>query len=473
MDAEQFRRAGYQVIDWIADYRTQIADLPVAPAASPSDVRDAVDGLLGAPTDIASLLDALDERVVPYQVHTQHPRHAGWFPSNASLSSVLGDLAGAGLGTLGISWASAPALTELELAVTSWLRDEAGLDGQWQGSIADTASTCALAAMIVARERATAGASGEHGLAATGQRLRVYASGEAHSSIVKAVVLAGLGRQNLVPIRQDPASRGMDVAALAEAVAADRAAGFVPAAIVATIGTTATTAIDPIAPIVEFARGQDIYVHVDAALAGAALLLPEMRSIADGVDGADSLCWNPHKWMGTVLDTSLMYWHNVAEVEAVMSTDPSYLASKTDGSVVQLRDWGIPLGRRFRALRLLFQLRLDGLDEIRGRLRRDLAHARRLAELIASEPHWQVVAPTTLQTVVAVYGPSGPGADAATRAWVAAVNDSGRAHLTTAEVDGRLVVRVSLGVLSTEWDDVAAIWDAMREAAAREGSTSG
>lgn len=491
MTPEEFRVAGHALVDWVADFRTRLPDLPVAAAVAPGDVREAMPSAAPAdPGDVADLLAALDEIVVPGVTHVQHPRYHGWFPANASLASVLGDLASTGIGALGLSWQAAPALTEVEEVVCAWLADATGLPAGWRGSIHDTASTGCLVALLAARERASgAGGADGGGLQAEAAPLVVYATEQAHSSVVKAVRLAGFGSANLatVPTRPDHA---MDVAALAALMDADAVAGRRPAAVVASVGSTGVTAVDPVTAIAEAAAGYGAWVHVDAAMAGSALLLPEMRWLLDGdadgilraLDGADSLSWNPHKWMGTALDCSLLYLRDPGAVTSVMSTDPSYLRSAADGSVTQLRDWGIPLGRRFRALKLWFHLHLDGLDAIRARLRRDLENAAWLAGQVADASGWRVVTPTRLQTVclrheppglVAVDGTvvDGDALDRHTLAWAAAVNASGHAFVTPAVVDGRWLVRVSVGAETTTRDDLAAVWAILRETA--EGLTVG
>ncbi|HLI43503.1 MAG TPA: pyridoxal-dependent decarboxylase [Acidimicrobiales bacterium] len=470
MDPEEFRRAGHELVDWIADYRLRAATLPVRARVRPGEVLGA---LPASPPEeaaaFAEILHDLDAVVVPGLTHTQHPRNFAWFPSNASLSSVLGDITAAGLGALGITWQSAPALTELEQVVCDWMRQLAGLSEGWHGTILDGASAACLVALLVARERATDGSQRRSGLQGEPSPLTVYCSADAHSSVAKAALLAGYGSDHLRLLAPAGPARCMDAAKLDEAMSADRAAGRRPAAVVATAGTTGTTGFDPIGAVAEVARRHGAFLHVDAAMAGAALLLPEHRHLFEGIEEADSLCWNPHKWMGTVLETSLFYVRDPAELVGVMATDPSYLRSSVDGAVVQYRDWGIPLGRRFRALKLWYQLRLDGPEAIRRRLRRDLAHAARLGELVAAEPGWELVAPVQLQTVCVRHVPDGCGPDeldAHTLAWCEAVNASGQAHLTPSLLDKRWMVRVSIGAEPTEWDDVEATWRLMQEAAA-------
>jgi aromatic-L-amino-acid decarboxylase len=466
---EEFRTAGHALVDWVADHRERLAELPVAARTAPGEVAAGLaPSAPDRPEPLADVLADLERVVVPGLTQVQSPRYFGWFPSNASLASVLGDLASGGLGALGISWASAPALTEMEEVVTDWLRQATGLAPGWRGVIHDTASTACLVALLAARERAGGHSAARGGLQSLERPLVVYTSEQAHSSVDKAAVLAGYGAANVRHVAVDPPTFALDPGALAAAMAADAAAGRVPAAVVATVGTTATTAVDPVADVVQEAARYGAWVHVDAAMAGSALLLPEMRWLADGADRADSLCWNPHKWLGTVLDCSLLYVRDPDALVRFMATDPSYLRSAVDGRVTQYRDWGIPLGRRFRALKLWFHLRLDGLDAIRDRLRRDLGHAAWLAGEVAADPDWHLVAPCRLQTVVVRHQPpglTGEALDAHTRRWAAAVDDSGLAVVTPARVADRWAVRVSIGSEATERHHVENLWHLLRATA--------
>jgi aromatic-L-amino-acid decarboxylase len=298
--------------------------------------------------------------------------------------------------------------------------------------------------------------------------LVVYASAQAHSSVSKAVLLAGFGRDNLRLVPVDPVTLAMDTDALRQLMAQDVAAGRRPAAVVASLGTTGTTAFDSVEAIVPIAAEHGAWVHVDAAMAGAAMMLPECRPLFAGVEGADSFGWNPHKWMGTILDCSLLYVRDVQMLVRVLSTNPSYLRSASDGEVTQFKDWGIPLGRRFRSLKLWFHLRLAGADSIRDRLRRDLAHAQWLAGQVAAQPDWEVCAPVPLQTVCVRHIPDGMDGAALDRhqqEWAERVNATGRAFVTPALVEGRWLVRLSIGAEATERTDVEALWALCRESA--------
>jgi aromatic-L-amino-acid decarboxylase len=470
MTPDEFRQAGHSLIDWIADYRSNIEDKPVLAPVSPGDIRRSFP--VDAPTVPGSfdeLLAALDTRVVPGTTMVQHPMHYGWFPSNASLASVLGDLASSGLGGLGISWESCPSLTEVEEVVCEWLRQLTGISQEWTGTITDTASTGIFTAVLAARERASGMSQNTGGLVGHSAPLVAYTTSQAHSSVAKAALLAGLGWDNIHLVDVDPRTRAMDPEALRSAMADDVATGRIPAVVIANVGSTGVTAMDPLGSIVEVARPHRAWVHVDAAMAGSAMLLPECRHLFSGLEGADSLGWNPHKWMGTILDCSLLYVRDTEQLTRVMSTNPSYLRSAADGEVTQYRDWGIPLGRRFRAMKLWFHLHLDGIEAIQARLRRDLTNAQWLAEQVEQAQRWKMVAPLTLQTVCVRHEPDGlQGAelDAHTLDWVNRINSSGAAYMTPAMLDDRWFVRISVGVESTEHHHVEALWALLQQTVA-------
>lgn len=469
MNPEEFRTAGHQLIDWIADTRASVESKPVLAQVQPGEVRSKFETV--APTelvDIDHLLKELDDHIMPGVTNVQHPMHFGWFPSNASLSSVLGDIASSGIGSLGISWESSPALTEVEEVVCDWMRQLVGLSEDWRGSLSDTASSSCMVAMLVARERATDLAQNHGGTQSVAAPLRVYTTAQAHSSVAKAALLAGFGWDNIVSIRTDPVTYAMAPDALAEAMLADAEANMTPAAVVASVGTTGTTAFDPVDKIVEIAGRHGAFVHVDAAQAGTAMLVPEYRHLWSGVEGADSIAWNPHKWMGTILDTSLFYMRDVDLLQRIMSTNPSYLMSSADGQVTQYRDWGIPLGRRFRALKILFHLRLDGIESVKARVHRDIENAQWLEAKVGGEPDWEVCAPVQLQTVCVRHRPDGLSRDelnAHTLEWVRAINQSGKAYMSPSILDDEWMVRVSVGTELTEHAHLERLWELMRTAA--------
>jgi aromatic-L-amino-acid decarboxylase len=470
MTPEEFRALGHRLIDWIADYRTGIADRPVMARTAPGEVKARLPAAPPEqPEDFDGVFRDLEGIILPGLSHWQHPDFFGYFPSNASLASVLGDYLSTGLGVLGLSWQGSPALTELEEVVVDWVRQMVGLSGAWGGVIQDTASTCTLVALICARERSSGYGLARGGLQAEPRPLVVYASGQSHSSVEKAATLAGFGRDNVRLIATD-ADYALRPDALEEAVRRDVAEGRMPCAVVATCGTTVSTALDPIAAMADVARRHRLWLHVDAAMAGSAMVLPECRGMWEGIEGADSLVLNPHKWLGAAFDCSLYYVRDAVHLVRVMSTNPSYLQTAADDRVKNLRDWGIPLGRRFRALKLWCLIRAEGVGGLRARLRRDMANARWLAEQVRAAPGWRVLAPVPLQTVCVRHEPAGLAGedlDRHTRAWVERVNQSGKAYLTPAVLDGQWMVRVSVGAVPTQRRHVEALWRRMRDEAER------
>ena len=468
MTPDEFRRVGHRLIDWIADYRDGVGSRPVGPVTEPGWIKGqfpAEPPLRGGSLD--TVIADLDRLVAPGLVQWQHPRFFGWFPSNGLEAGVLGDLVSTGLGAIGLSWQSAPALTEIEEVMCDWTRRMFALPDAFSGVIQDTASTATLVALISARERTTGYAAGGGGFQAETRPLAVYVSDQSHSSVEKGVALAGFGRDL---IRRVPLGAGhaMDPEALDRLMCADAEAGVRPCAVVATSGTTSVTAFDPLGAIAGVAARHKAWLHVDAAMAGSALILPEARPLFAGIERADSIVINAHKWLGVPFDCTLYFVRDPAHLQAVMSTSPSYLHSDRDEQVRNYRDWGIPLGRRFRALKLWFVLREQGVEGLQARLRRDLANALWLADEVGRTPDWRVVEPVRLQTVCMRHEPaglSGEALDGHTRAWAERVNRSGQAWVTPALVDGRWLVRVSIGAVRTEREDVAAGWAAMRAAA--------
>ena len=465
MNPEEFRRAGHQLIDWIADYRARVEEFPVRSKLEPGAVRAGlpVSPPVG-PEPFEGIFSDLEEIILPGLSHWQSPDFFGYFPANSELASVLGDYLSTGLGVLGLSWQSSPALTELEEVVTDWMRQMVGLSDSWSGMIQDTASTSTLVALICARERASNYSLSRGGLQGEAQSLLVYVSGHSHSSVEKAALLAGFGRENLRFIATDE-NYAMKADALDEAIRTDMEHGLVPCAVVATTGTTTTTALDPVNAIAQIARRHNLWLHVDAAMAGSAMILPECRWMWEGIEAADSLVFNPHKWLGAAFDCSLYYVRDPQHLVRVMSTNPSYLQSAVDSKVKNLRDWGIPLGRRFRALKLWCLIREQGVERLQTRLRRDLANAQWFAEQVTATPNWRVLAPVPLQTICVRHEPpglEGDEMDQHTQAWVERVNNSGSAYLTPATLDGQWMVRVSIGSILTERLHVEALWELMR-----------
>lgn len=470
MTPEEFRRHGHRLIDRIADYRVGLAELPVRSPLAPGEVRAQLPAAPPqAAEDFAAIFADLDRIIMPGLSHWQHPSFFGYFPANGELASVLGDYLSTGLGVLGLSWQSSPALTELEEVVTDWMRQMTGLSESWSGVIQDTASTSTLVALLCARERTSNYSLARGGLQGAASPLIVYHSAHAHSSVEKAALLAGFGRENLHAVATDE-HYAMRPGALAAAIAADRARGLVPCAVVATCGTTTTTALDPIAALAAVAGANQLWLHVDAAMAGSAMILPECRWMWQGIEGADSLVLNAHKWLGVAFDCSLYYVRDPQHLVRVMSTNPSYLQTAEDDRVKNLRAWGIPLGRRFRALKLWCLIREQGVAGLAARLRRDLANAQWFAAQVAAAPPWRVLAPVPLQTICLRHEPpglAGNSLDRHTLGWAERVNRSGAAYVTPATLAGRWMVRVSIGALPTERAHVEALWALLRREAER------
>jgi aromatic-L-amino-acid decarboxylase len=468
MTPEEFRREGHRLVDWVADYRRRLAELPVMSRAEPGSVRGKLPvSPPESPEGWGAVFRDLEEILVPGLSHWQHPGFYGYFPSNGELSSVLGDYLSTGLGVLGLSWQSSPALSELEEVTTDWVRQMVGLSEAWSGVIQDTASTSTLLALLCARERTSGYSLARGGLQGELQPLVVYASGHGHSSVEKAALLCGFGRANVRAIPTDE-RYAMRPDALAAAVEADASAGRTPCAVVATTGTTTSTALDPVGAIAAVARQRGLWLHVDAAMAGSAMILPECRWMWEGIEGADSLVLNAHKWLGAAFDCSLYYVRDPEHLVRVMSTNPSYLQSSVDSRVKNLRDWGIPLGRRFRALKLWCLIRDQGVLGLQRRLRRDLENARWLEGQVRGATGWRVLAPVPLQTLCVRHEPAGllgEALDRHTLAWAERVNRSGAAYLTPATLDGRWMVRVSIGAIPTERDHVESLWALMRREA--------
>ncbi|MGN6393425.1 MAG: pyridoxal phosphate-dependent decarboxylase family protein [Gemmatimonadales bacterium] len=470
MQPDEFRRHAHALVDWMADYLRDVGALPITPAVSPGDIRRQIAD--SPPLDaepFEAVLEDFRHVIVPGMTHWNHPGWFAYFPCNNSPPSILAEMLTATLGAQGMSWVTSPAATELEQVVMDWLRQMLALPPGFVGVIQDTASTATLVALLTARERATAGRSGAAGLAAASQGapLAVYASREAHSSVDKAVKLAGYGLDQLRHI--DPDERfAMRPEALAGALEADREAGIRPACVVATVGTTSSTAIDPLRPIAELCRRAGAWLHVDAAYAGAAAIVPELRPLFDGMESADSIVFNPHKWMLTNFDCTAYYVRDPTALLSTFQATPEYLRTAYDADVVNYRDWGIQLGRRFRALKLWFVIRSYGVEGLRTMVRRHVALAKELAGWIAADSDFELLAPVPFGLVCFRWRPAGRSEaelDALNARLLAAVNASRRRYLTHTRLDGRYAIRLVVGQRDTEPADVEAAWAAIRAAA--------
>lgn len=471
MNHDEFRILGHALVDWISAYREGIEAFPVMSPVKPGDIRKAFASTPPLkPEGLRDIVRELDAKVLPGITHWNHPSFFAYFPSNTSYASILADLVASGLGAQGMSWQTSPAATEVEEVVMEWLRGMLGLSAAFTGVIHDTASTATLCALLCARERASSYGQNRGGLQGTATKLMVYASDQGHSSIEKAALLAGFGKVHLRLIETD-GDHALRVDLLNAAIQEDIALGRRPCAVVAAIGTTGTTALDPVKEIAGLAAKYRFWLHVDAALAGTAMVLPECRWMWEGVEAADSIVMNPHKWMGTGFDLSAYFVKDPQHLIRVMSTNPSYLRTAQDDEVKNLRDWGIPLGRRFRALKLWFYLKDVGVEGLQARLRRDLANAQWLREQVDEAPDWERVAPVPLQTVCIRHVPKNMKDEPLLRAHNLAlaerVNNGGRAYLTPSVLKGRQMLRVSIGAEGTERRHVEALWKLLNEAAGR------
>ena len=466
MQRQDFVSATEHIADWIADYWHTLRDRPVRPSTVPGSVSAALPDLPPADTDtIRAVLDDFDRIVAPNLTHWQHPRFFAYFPANVSPASVLADMLIAATGVNAMLWETSPAATELEETMMDWLKTLMDLPPLWHGVIQDTASSATLAAVLMAREKVTDGRAATKGLAGL-PPLSVYTTAEAHSSVEKAVRIAGLGSDGLriVPHDDDFAMRADALAAM---VADDHAAGRLPALVVATVGTTGVGACDPVADIADVAGTEGLLLHVDAAWAGTAALCPEFRAPFAGLDRADSYVFNPHKWMGVGFDCSAHFVADRALLTRTFSVNPAYLQT-TDG-VTNYRDWGVPLGRRMRALKLWFVLRLEGADRLRAMIRDHVAWADWLARLVAEAPDFDLVTGPVLSLLSFRFVPGGTDAataDRLTGALLDAVNRDGFTYLTRTLVAGRPVIRFQIGPMTTDWSDVEAAWTRVRTLAA-------
>ena len=463
---EEFRRLGYRMIDWIADYEQRVADLPVLSRAEPGSIRAQLPAAAPEKGEALDLIFADLERIIlPGITHWQSPNFFAFFPANTSGPSILGDLLCSGLGVQGMMWATSPACTELETHIMDWMADLLGLppgfrsDSAGGGVIQDSASGAALCAIIAARERRTGLASNESGCDG---RLTAYTSTEAHSSIEKAIRIAGIGRKNLRLIGVDERF-AMRPAELETAIRADLAAGLIPFFVSATIGTTAANGLDPLPEIGRIAAEHGLWFHVDGAMSGTAALCPEYRSIQEGLERADSYCTNPHKWLFTNFDCDCMFVRDRAALIQALTILPEYLRNRAteSGAVIDYRDWQIPLGRRFRSLKLWFVLRHYGREGPQYHIRRHIELAQHFAAQVAAHPDFELALPPPLNLVCFRHR----GGDAANQAILDGVNNSGKAYLSHARLAGKLTLRLCIGQTRTEAGHVEAVWQLLQQTA--------
>jgi aromatic-L-amino-acid decarboxylase len=473
MTSADLVRHGRAAVDWIANYLDTLEQRPVLSRVKPGEIRSRLP--INAPAtgeSFEQMLRDVDELIMPGITHWQSPHFHAYFPANTSGPAILGEMLSAGLGVNGMLWATSPACTELETHVLDWLVEMLDLprkflsSGAGGGVIQDTASSSTLCALLAARERATEYSSNRAGVDQSNKPLVAYASSQAHSSIEKAMMIAGLGRENLRLI-DAPAACGfaMDVEALRGAIEDDIARGMRPCFVCATVGTTSSNAIDPVRAIADVSRRlwPGVWLHVDAAMSGTAALCPEFRWIHDGLEHADSYCFNPHKWMFTNFDCDCFYVADRAALINTLSVTPEYLRNpaSASGGVFDYRDWHVPLGRRFRALKLWFVIRHYGIEGLQHHVREHVQCAQEFAAWIKADSRFEVVGAQPLNLVCFRLRSD----DAINQQLLESLNTSGRLFLTHTKLDGQFVLRMCIGATRTERKHVVQAWDWIRNAA--------
>lgn len=457
MDHESFRKMGYQVIDWIADYMADGYDGPVSSPMAPGDLLAKLPPLppeRGEPA--AGVLEDFKNLILPGLTHWNDPRFFGYFPCNHSGPGILGDLLSAGLGVNAMSWATSPAATELEIRMMRWLGSLIGLD--WPGCIQDTASTATLCSLLAAREQKVR--VNQDGYYDT-RPLVVYTTAQVNTSVIKATKIAGFGDRYLRRIATDE-NFAMDARAFEAGIEEDLGRGLIPCAAVATIGTTSSTGVDPVRKIAELCARHGIWLHVDAAMAGTAAILPEMRWLMDGVDLADSFVFNPHKWMFTNFDCSAFFCKDPNLLKHALATKADYLKTDHDAVVENFRDWGIQLGRRFRALKLWFVIRCYGAEGLRSKIRQHIQMARWFADQVRQHPRLFLVVEPKLNTVCFRMANDDCG-----KSLLAAINASGQAFLSQTVLNGHHVLRVSFGQTHSTFETAQKLWRLVERTLAR------
>ena len=467
MNNEDFRTWSQAAANWGADYRETLRERPVRAQTAPGAVAAKI---AKSPPEQAEAMDAIfadfERDIVPGMTHWQHPRFFAYFPANAAEVSVVAEYLVTAMGAQCMLWQTSPAATELETVVLDWLRQALGLPEGFSGVIQDSASSATLAAVLTMRERALGWQGNQTGLAAH-QALRVYSSDQVHTSIDRAIWVAGIGEDNLVRIPVSGPQRALDTVALEQAIERDKAAGLLPAGIIACVGGTSVGATDDIAAVCEVARRHDLYVHVDAAWAGSAMICPEFRTLWQGVEAADSIVFNPHKWLGASFDCSAHFIRDPESLVKTLAIQPEYLKTHGKEGVINYSEWSVPLGRRFRALKIWFLIRAHGLEGLRTMIRNHVAWSEKLAGKIAALDDFELVTAPMLSLFSFRYAPAGvEGLDALNLQLVNAINDDGRIYLTQTRVDGDLVIRFQVGQFEATEDDVDFALEVIQDCAA-------
>lgn len=472
LSREDFLHNGRAVLDWIADYLEHPEQFPVLSRVKPGEIRAS---LPASPPRAAESLETIvrdfETKILPGITHWNHPAFFGYFATSSSVPGIVGEMLMSALDVKAMLWKTSPAATELEQVVTDWLRQMLGLSDQWFGITTDTASISSMLALAAAREARPELAIRERGMAGRADlpRLRVYASPHAHSSVDKAALALGFGLENVVKVADDDRFR-MRPEALAAAIAADRERGYLPLACVATVGTTSMTSIDPVPAIAEIAKREGVWLHIDGAYGGMLAIVPEHRHVLDGTDDADSLVVNPHKWLFTPFDCSAFYVKRPDVLKRAFSLVPEYLVTREQDDVVNYMDYGVQLGRRFRALKLWMVIRAFGVDGLADRLRAHCELARMFAEWVEESADWKLTAPVPFSLVCFRYAPAGltdVECDRLNERIMHAVNAGGEVFLSHTKIRDRFTLRLAVGNIRTEERHVRLAWDRLNEAARR------
>ena len=463
MHWDEFSDWGAKISQWAADYHKNLRDRPVRAQTAPGDVAALLEhSAPETPQSMEEIMADFERVVMPGMTHWQHPRFFAYFPANAAPPSMLAEMLVSTIAAQCMLWQTSPAATEMETVMLDWLRQAIGLPSGFSGVIQDSASSATLAAVLTMRERALNWQGNRSGLSG-GPRLRIYCSAEVHTSVDRAIWVAGIGQDNLVRIPIGGIHRGMDPVALRAAIEADIAAGHLPAGVIACTGGTGTGACDDLTAVLGVAKEFNLYSHVDAAWAGAGMICPEFRALWAGIEGADSLVFNPHKWLGAQFDCSAHFLADPASLVKTLAIQPEYLKTHGRDGVINYSEWSLPLGRRFRALKLWFLLRSYGLEALRQRLRNHVAWAEGLADQLSQHPQFEIVtAPVLSLFTFRLAGRD----DAAQIAFVNRINDDGRIYITQTQVDGQIAVRFQIGQFDVTQDDVQCAYQVLCELAA-------
>ena len=467
MTPDEFRKHAHELVEWMAGYMENVENYPVKALVKPGEIFNKIPGSPPDESESFSLLmKDFDEIIMPGITHWQNPNFFAYFPANTSPPSILAEMITATLGAQCMIWETSPAAAELEEKMMIWLRDLIGLPSNFEGVIQDSASTATLSAILTAREKATNFIINNKGAGHAGT-LRVYCSGQTHSSVDKAVKISGIGRENLVkiPVKDDFT---LNPEKLREAIAEDKKNGFIPCCVVATLGTTGTTSVDPIRAIGEICHKEGVWLHVDAAMAGTALILPEFQWMLDGKEYIDSFVFNPHKWMFTNFDCTAFFIKDPDILIKTFEILPDYLKTRTRGLVNDYRDWGVPLGRRFRALKLWSVIRSFGTNGLREKIRYHISIALRLSEMISEETDFELLAPVKLNVVCFRYLPAGKREEELNEINEMLnhnLNDTGKIYLTHTVLNGRYTLRIVTGQTNVTFEHVEKAWDLIKTTA--------